>query len=75
MAASTERFALCIRNEGYSASLELFKVYRLISDDDARQRGQMRIIDESGEDYLYPEDIFVPISIPPAVIELLLRAS
>jgi hypothetical protein len=53
------RFALCVQNEGYPASLELRKAYRVLADEQASKRHQLRVIDESGEDYLYPEEYFV----------------
>jgi hypothetical protein len=59
-----ERFVLCIRNEGYQASLDLRKVYRLIEDPQAESRGMLRVVDNSGEDYLFPSDRFVPIKVP-----------
>ncbi|PIP46061.1 MAG: hypothetical protein COX16_10180 [Deltaproteobacteria bacterium CG23_combo_of_CG06-09_8_20_14_all_51_20] len=52
-------FAICIKNSKYPASLELHKVYRVLPDKDAETDGDLRIIDESGEDYLYPADYFV----------------
>ena len=63
--ASGVRFVLCVRNKDYAASLELRKVYRLLADERATKHGQVRVIDESGEDYLYPEEYFVPIKLPP----------
>jgi hypothetical protein len=54
------QFVVCVSNEGYPASLELRKVYRLLEDADAERVGHVRVIDESGEDYLYPADWFVP---------------
>ncbi|MBN2560786.1 MAG: hypothetical protein JXQ75_07645 [Phycisphaerae bacterium] len=62
-------FAVCVRNDGYPASLELRKIYRVIPDATADAHGHVRIIDESGEDYLYPADYFVPITLPKAVEE------
>jgi len=53
------RFVLCVRNEGYPAGLGLRKVYRVLADEQASKRHQLRVIDESGEDYLYPEEYFV----------------
>jgi hypothetical protein len=53
------RFVLCVRNEGYPAGLELRKVYRVLADEQASRLHQLRVIDESGEDYLYPEEFFV----------------
>ena len=58
------RFVLCVRNEGHPAGLELRKVYRVLADGQASKRHQLRVIDESGEDYLYPEEYFVPIRLP-----------
>jgi hypothetical protein len=58
------RFVLCVRNADYSASLELRKVYQVLADQQASKRRQMRVIDESGEDYLYPQEYFVPIKLP-----------
>jgi hypothetical protein len=60
------RFAICVSNDGYPASLELRKVYRVIPDQVATTRHFVRVVDESGEDYLYPEDFFVPIEVPQA---------
>jgi len=59
------RFVLCVRNKDYPASLELRKVYRLLPDNLATKHRQVRVVDESGEDYLYPEEYFVPIKLPP----------
>jgi hypothetical protein len=50
------RFAVCISNEDYEAALELHKIYRVLPDEDAATDGDIRVIDESGEDYLYPAD-------------------
>ena len=73
---STEhRFVICIQNEGYPASLELWKVYRVLPDKKAAKHQLIRVIDESGEDYLYSETYFVPIKLPQAVEEALLNAS
>jgi len=59
-----ERFVLCIRNEGYQASLDPRKVYRLVADPQAESKGMLRVVDNSGEDYLFPSDYFVPINVP-----------
>ncbi len=56
-----KKFLLCIDNEGYEASLELRKLYEKKSDKEAESHGQIRIIDESGEDYLYPASYFAPV--------------
>jgi hypothetical protein len=60
-------FAVCIKNDDYQVSLEKMKIYQILSDPEARKHRQVRIVDESGEDYLYPEDFFVPIDLPDAV--------
>jgi hypothetical protein len=69
------QFAICINNEGYHASLELRKLYQVVPDALASKHGQIRIVDESGEDYLYPENFFVPVNLPKAVWDAVLRAS
>ena len=69
------RFVLCVCNRGYCASLELRKVYRLLNDQQASKHHQVRVIDESGEDYLYPEDYFVPIKLPQAAERAVLKAT
>lgn len=61
------RFALCISNKGYLAALELHKIYRVLPDAAARSKDLLRIVDESGEDYLYPADFFVLIKLPKSV--------
>jgi hypothetical protein len=66
--------AVCVENECYPASLELRKVYRLLKDEQASKHGQVRVIDESGEDYLYPEEFFVPIKLPEAAERAMLKA-
>jgi hypothetical protein len=69
------KFVVCINNDDYPASLELHKIYRVVADEDAAADGDIRIIDESGEDYLYPASYFAPIKVPASVEESLLRAS
>jgi hypothetical protein len=66
MTASTT-FVLCLRNDGYQASLEPRKVYRALPDSEARVHGQLRVVDESGEDYLFPKSFFVEIKLPAAI--------
>ena len=53
------RFAICIKNSGYLASLDLRKLYEVIEDPEAEKDDMLRVIDESGEDYLFPSDMFV----------------
>lgn len=69
------RFAVCIRNSGYLASLELRKLYEVIEDAEAAGDGMLRVIDESGEDYLFPSDMFVFAPLPAAVEQAVLRAT
>jgi hypothetical protein len=61
---STHKFAICVDNSHYPASLELHKVYRVVPDEVAEKDGDLRIIDESGEDYLYPADYFLMVDLP-----------
>jgi hypothetical protein len=58
------KFLLCVDNKGYEASLEIRKLYENLPDKDAERHHQVRIIDESGEDYLYPSKFFAPITLP-----------
>lgn len=71
----SEKFVVCINNENYPSSLELHKIYRVLPDNDAVADGDLRVVDESGEDYLYPLSYFVPIKVPQIVEESLLKAS
>ena len=72
---STKQFVVCIKNKGYDASLEKRKIYRVIPDSRATTHQLIRIVDESGEDYLYPEDYFVPIKLPQQVARALAIAA
>ncbi|MBI4479593.1 MAG: hypothetical protein HY651_06185 [Acidobacteria bacterium] len=67
MKALTKPFALCIDNSGYRASLIPGKVYRILPDPRAAKDDLVRIIDESGEDYLYHKDHFALVDFPPAI--------
>lgn len=72
---SAPRFAVCLNNTDYPASLELHKIYRVIPDADAAKDGDLRVIDESGEDYLYPSTWFAIVKVPPAVQQSILQAA
>lgn len=61
------RFAVCVETGGYAVSLERWKIYRVVRDDEAQAHGQLRVVDESGQDYLYPARYFQPIELPPAL--------
>ena len=71
---STYRFAVCIDNEGYLASLEKGKLYRVIPDPVATNHNLIRVVDESGEDYAYPSRRFFPISVPQELKKVLVTA-
>lgn len=60
-----KKFGVCIKNRGYPTSLETRKIYEMLADRWAAARGFVRVIDESGEDYLFPESYFFPIRLPP----------
>ena len=62
--SGTQHYVLCISNEKYPASLDARKIYLCIPDPEAEAHGQIRVIDESGEDYLYPQEFFLPIEMP-----------
>ncbi len=67
----TSRYAVCLCNEDYEASLERGKIYRVVPDAGAAKHGLKRVVDESGEDYLYPEGWFYPIKVPRPVQHVL----
>ena len=67
----TSHFAICIHNGEYAGTLELRKVYEVLDDPVAAKRNFIRVIDESGEDYLYPQSWFVPVAVPENVEQLL----
>jgi hypothetical protein len=71
----TATYFLCVKNDNYLASLEVRKVYRAIPDEAAAARHFVRIIDESGEDYLYPDSYFVAIELPRAAASAFTQAS
>src|SRR5689334_5937711 len=64
-------FVICVRNEGYRASLDLRKVYPVLPDDFALEHNMIRVVDESGEDYLYPASYFVRLDLPQSVEQTL----
>ena len=73
--ATDRQFAVCVDNSGYEASLERNKIYVVLSDKDAESDMDIRVVDESGEDYLFSATRFVPIEVPAAVKASLLKAS
>jgi hypothetical protein len=74
-AATEHRFVVCVRNDGYEASLERNKIYAVLPDAEAEQDGDLRVVDESGEDYLFSATRFVAIEVPAAVRASLLKAA
>ncbi len=62
--SSDPQAVLCVANDGNEVSLQLWKIYKTVRDEDAHSEGLLRVIDESGEDYLFPEENFVPIDLP-----------
>lgn len=74
--ANTEtQYVVCINNKDYPASLEIRKIYQTVSDSDAVKHQMIRVIDESGEGYLYPSNYFVLIELPKALVEAFSLAS
>ena len=68
-------FAVCVNNTEYPVSLELYKIYRVLPDEEAARDGDLRVIDESGEDYLYPAEYFVLIKFPRKVEHVIVQHS
>ncbi len=68
-------YVVCVDNAGYPASLELRKIYQRLPDLRAEEDGLVRVIDESGEDYLYPSRFFVPIAVPEEVEKVFVGAA
>jgi hypothetical protein len=75
MRENIRHFAVCIRNDDYEESLELRKIYEVLDDSVGAKHGMARIIDEEGEDYLYPADWFLPIELPQNVKEAIVELS
>ena len=67
----SKHFAICVSNEGYEGTLELRKLYEIVPDPSAERRSYVRVIDESGEDYLYPNQWFFAVTLPRSVEEQL----
>lgn len=63
------KFVICVENDGYAASLEQRKLYEVLPDLEAAKHGQLRIIDESGEDYLFPKHMFIEVALSDEVAE------
>ena len=68
------QFVVCITNNGYEVSLEPRKIYLVVTDSDAEAHQLIRVIDESGDDYLYPANYFIPITLPQSLVDALALA-
>jgi len=75
MARASKGLVVCINNEGYPVSLERRKLYVTMPDAEATKHGQLRVIDESGEDYLYPQEFFVAVELPQSLRRRVLQAA
>jgi len=75
MARAAKRLVICVDNSGYEVSLERRKIYVSLPDTKAENLGQLRVIDESGEDYLYPKNAFVEVALPPPIRRAVLAAA
>ena len=69
------RHVICVNSQGYPGSLEVRKIYRRIRDEKSEHHGLLRIVDESGEDYLYPMNYFVPVRVPSAALHAFVTAA
>ena len=69
-----DKFVVCLKNKGYEVALEPRKIYQVLPDADATRHRQLRVIDESGEDYLYPANYFSPIDLPQPIRKAVLAA-
>jgi putative heme iron utilization protein len=69
------KFVICIDNSEYPASLEKRKIYESVADSEADKHGQIRIIDESGDDYLFPAECFVEVNLSDDIREAVVRAA
>ena len=72
---AASRFVICVDNKGYRVSLEKRKIYVAVRDAVALKHGQIRVIDESREDYLYPKSLFLPITVPTSLRKAILKAA
>lgn len=68
-------FVICINNKDYSTSLVIRKIYEALPDASAEKNNQIRVVDESGEDYLYPQEFFIPIELPKNAEDAIIQAA
>lgn len=69
------RFAVCIKDSGHTDDLKIRTVYQVLPDESAARSNYIRVIDETGEDYLYPAEYFVPLQVPREAVKALILAS
>ena len=72
---ASARLVVCVENKGYTVSLEKRKIYVALADLQAAKRGHVRVIDESGEDYLFPKRFFLPVTLPQSIRKAVLKAA
>jgi hypothetical protein len=72
---ATGSYVLCVKNDGFPASLLVRRLYRRVPDHNAADHGMLRVVDESGEDYLYPKKFFLPIALPRPVARAIRAAA
>jgi hypothetical protein len=75
MAGKSKVLVVCLKNDGYAASLERRKLYVALTDAQAARHGQLRVVDESGEDYLYPQEFFMAVELPQSLRRRVLQAA
>ena len=69
------KFVICIENQDYPVSLEKRKIYAVVPDPEAEEMGHIRVVDESGEDYLYPSSCFIDAYLPKDVQAAIVKAA
>jgi len=69
------KFVICVNNDGYEVSLELRKLYEVVADKEAAKHGQLCVIDESGEPYIYQKSFFASIELSAGIIDKVLHAA
>ena len=74
MKSAAKKFVVCLKNQGYEVSLERRKIYQVLPDAEAEQHRQFRVVDESGEDYLYPQNLFALLELPQPIRRAVLAA-
>ncbi len=75
MAKPAKRLVICLDNSGFEVSLERRKIYVALPDARAEKLGQIRVVDESGEDYVYPQEYFVAVALPQPIRKAVLQAA